>query len=629
MSSLHTKQLTPEDYKKAERFAVWHVFGYLKNLDVRPHWLGNTDLFHYRRQTKTGVEFVIIDAATGMRKPAFDHKKLADVISKLTKEKVSEENLPIANLQISEDINSIKFDLAGKRYEYDPVTGSCTKSLEYQPLPDELLSPDKKHVAFVQDNNFFVKQIKTSEVKQLTYNGEPHYAYAKSPDANLITITAKREGRKSLPKAIWSPDSKKILTYKLDERKVKSFPLVQNVPENGNSRPKLFTVRMAIAGDEHLTVAEHLVIDIENGQQTWFDTEPMLATNTSPIEQDLIWWSKDGLSIYSIQRERAEKALHFKTTDVKTGKTKEILEERAETYVEAGAQYCNRSMAVIENSQEFIWFSEQDGWGHFYLHDLNTGELKNQITSGEWVVRDIHHIDETSRVLYFTAGGHETERDPYCKHMYKINLDGTGLKLLTPEDAEHTILREQNPLSVSISPFSPEPSDVGFSPSGKYFIDTHSRVDKAPMTAVRDTSGEQICVLEKADVSQLIETGWQWPEPIKTKGRDGKTDIFGMLYLPTDFDENKKYPILDWTYPGPHAIFTPKSSFGTDLADLGYFMLGSVLAELGIAVVILDGMGTPFRSKAFQDVAYKNMKDAGIPDPHCRYSKAGRRKALS
>lgn len=374
-------------------------------------------------------------------------------------------------------------------------------------------------------------------------------------------------------------------------------------------RPLLHSYRYALVGDPNLPLAELMVFDVEKKTRTVLKTDPYLVLFVSPIATKRAWWSEDSRKVYFVEEERAMKAVRLKAADALTGETRSMIEEKGATYIELNLLADSApNVRILENGAEIIWFSERDGWAHLYLYDGKTGTLKNQITKGPWVVRDILRVDEKNRWVYFTGGGREKGRDPYYQHLYRIKLDGSGLELLTPEDADH-----------SVTDFAETPSTFELlprlSPSGRYFVDTYSRMDLAPISLLRDADGRLVRELERADIEPLLATGWKWPERIVVKARDGTTDLYGLIYKPSNFDPAKKYPIIDGIYPGPQSIRTPKS-FGTDLLSISDFCKDVSLAELGFIVVNIDGLGTPFRSKAFHDFGYGKMEEAGGLEDH-------------
>jgi dipeptidyl aminopeptidase/acylaminoacyl peptidase len=296
-------------------------------------------------------------------------------------------------------------------------------------------------------------------------------------------------------------------------------------------------------------------------------------------------WAADSRTLAFLSTSRDHKDEKFRVADAETGAVREVYQESAATQFESGAGEVN--WRYLPSTNELIWFTERDGWGHLFLYDLATGKLKNQITKGDFPVWQISKIDEAGRVIYFTGGGSQPGVDPYFGGLFRVNFDGSGMKMLTPDAANHTI---------------------AFSPDGKYFIDNFSTVDTPTTAVLRDNTGKLVVNLEKADVSRLTATGWKAPIPFSTKARDGKTDLYGILYLPTKLDRSKKYPIIDYIYPGPQGGSVGSRSFSSSRGD------NQALAELGFVVMQLDGMCNPQRSKAFHDSCYGNMADNTLPD---------------
>jgi len=406
----------------------------------------------------------------------------------------------------------------------------------------------------------------------------------------------KRFGVRRPPSALWSPDSSKIVTHHLDQREVGEFHLVQGVPTEGH-RPVHYSYRMAVPGDTAYPMASLVVIDAASGARTAIDFEPMATDYMSAFASKEVWWSEDGSRLFFIFRDRGDRRARLVEANPKTGDTRVIIDERSATHLDLSPDIYTMMMVgptirVLESRGEVIWFSERDGWGHLYLYDLATGELKHQITSGPWLVRGLVHVDETAGRIWFVAGGREEGRDPYLRHLYSINLDGSDLRLLSPEDADH---------------------DIFASESGSFFVDNYSRIDMAPVSVLRSAEGKVVISLEEADIEPLLATGWRYPERFKVKAADGVTDIYGILIKPIDFDPDKKYPVLDDIYPGPQVtrvptVFPPAPPFpwGDDQA----------LAELGFVVFMVDGRGTPLRSKAFHDYSYRNLQSAGGLEDH-------------
>ena len=587
-------QGTKEDYERAEKLLPANIKKYVFKLRVEPHWIEKSDSFWYRNDTRDGKEFLLIDSVRNIRRPAFDHSKLAAALTLATGTEYSANKLPFESFEFVDEGKAIQFEVEKNTWKCDLVTYECVKAERIEIRPDELPSPDGRWVAFVKDYNLYVRLANTREEIQLSHDGEALYDYATplpSPDLEVMVKEGKLAGKVPVA-AIWSPDSKKLLSHRIDQRNVGRFHLIQSVPPEGELRPVLYSYAYPLPGDKVLPVAELVIFDVEKRTQIPVDSEPLpLLYYGSPLIEwsraySRIQWSQASQRIHFPQIERGYGALKLRMTDVETGRTQTIVEERAATYMDS---YVPWKVRILNDGSEVIWFSERDGWSHLYLYDGKTGELKNKITTGQWVVREVTHVDEKGRWVYFTALGREEGQDPYYRHLYRIKLDGSHLELLTPEDAEH---------------------EITFSPTGQYFVDTYSRVNSAPVSVLRGGPDWGIVrELESADLELLLAMGWKWPEPFSAKARDGKTDIYGVLFRPSNFDPKKKYPVLDYIYGGPSSVQTPKA-----LNDRGTLWDAQAIAELGFLVVTIDGLGMPYRSKAFHDFSYKNLGDAGIED---------------
>ena len=603
------QQLTREDYARAERYLIWNIGKLVFKIQVAPQFVGTSDRFWYRNDTRDGKEFVLIDPALNMRRPAFDQVRLAAALSSASGKACEPNALPFDKFEFIQDGKAIRFDIEKTRWTCDLSSYACAKAEAPKGDPEgERLSPDGRWAAFVKEHDLYLRPAAGGAEIRLTTDGEPYYDYGTEAEESTRAVTERLSGKKLPPLLLWSPDSRKIFTYRLDQRKVDSLYLIQSVPPQGR-RPLLHAYRYALVGDKDLPLAELAVFDVDTRAKVAFKCDPYLFINDSPVTTKRAWWGEDSRSLYFIEDDRAGKASRLRVADARTGETRTLIEEKGATYVELNLLLGSApNVRILGKGAEIIWFSERDGWGHLYLYDGRTGALKNQITRGPWVVRDILQVDETSRRVYFTAGGREQGRDPYYQHLYRIKLDGSAMELLTPEDADH-----------SVACFEGEPGGGDrpskLSPSGRFFVDTYSRIDLAPASVLRDADGRLVRELEKADIEPLLATGWKWPERFTVKARDGTTDLYGVIYKPSGFDPAKKYPVIDGIYPGPQAIRTPKS-FGADISSVSSFCNDITLAELGFVVINIDGQGTPFRSKAFHDFSYGKMEDAGGLEDH-------------
>lgn len=570
-------QGTLQDYQKAESYLPQNIVKLVLNAQLRANWLEKSSTFWYRKEISGGKEFILIDAENNTSIPAFDHNKLASTLSQEMGKTYDAQNLPFNSIKFIDENKTIQFDVDSLRWICD-LENYSLKKIE-QTDPPRGKSPDGKWQASIKEYNLFVKNLETNEEIQLTDDGIERYDYAFRPRWGQLTNESepKEQVAPSRVNVTWSPDSKKLVTFRMDRRKEQKLYLYQSMPEKG-MRAQVLSYERALPGDTLLAMVEFFIFDIEKRTKIPVDLPPSPAF--------LSWnpWFKDNNSLYYYKWYRGYHALDLLEIDATTGKTKIFLEERSETNV-------NMDMFALhkmEDGKQLIWASERDGWNHLYLYDAHSRILKNQITKGEFVVFDIGWVNEKEHIIYFTAGGREQGRDPYYPHLYKVNFDGSGLQLLTPEDAYHSI---------------------SFAPTGKYFVDNYSRVDLATESVLRRTEdGKIIRVLEEADISKLLATNWKHPERFSVKARDGKTDIYGVIFKPSNFDPSKKYPVIDATYSGPQAVRTPKTF------RRGFRNSDQSIAELGFIVVTIDGMGTANRSKAFHNVSYANLGDIGAPD---------------
>lgn len=577
-------------YTRAESFLPWNILEKLVfNARVDPNWLEHSNKFWYLKKTKNKKEFFLVDPENNTRERAFDHEKLIQALSEASGKKYSLDKIPFDTIKFANNEQAIQFNIRKKYWIYEINTNKCNKvqKEEKEKVPNELISPDGNWAAFIRKHNIYVRSTSTGEEIQLTEDGVQYYDYGVMPDSSTYAITIRRLGLSLPPVALWSPDSKKLLVHKVDQRKVKELYLIQSVALSKNNRPILHRYRYPFPGDEDVAVADLVILDIEKRTKVVAKYKPQVIHIISPIEIKIVWWAKDSKRVFFFYPERDFKLGTFHEVNIGTGETRKILEEHETTHIDVNQSLLNPpNIRILDESNELIMFSQRDGWGHLYLFDIKNGKLKNQITSGQWVVQEIVHIDEISRLIYFYGGGRENGRDSYYRHLYRIGFDGKNLQLLTPEDADHEVI---------------------FFPSGNYFIDNFSQVDTILASNLRNAEGKLILKLEEADLSELFQSGWRWPEKFKVKAQDGKTDLYGMLFFPTNFDPKKKYPVIDSIYPGPQVIRTPKhfpNKVDNNLID---FWEPQAIAELGFIVLTIDGQGTPFRSKAFHDVAYGNL----------------------
>jgi dipeptidyl-peptidase-4 len=588
------RSLTVEDYAHAEKFLGPTVNPLVVGGSVSANWLAD-ESFWYRSSTMAGAEFIIVDPAKRMRAAAFDHAKLAAALSAAAGEKYDANQLPFQSIELSADRQTVSFDVGTRRWSCDVAGSKCTAAGDAvgtrgaagggrgaggrgggggrgAGAGNTVPSPDGKRAAFIRDWNLWVRDTATGQEKQLTADGVKDFGYATD-----------NAGWAGSDRAIvlWSPDSKKIATYQQDERKVGDMYLV----ETKVGHPVLKSWKYPLPEDSEVAMLQRVIIDVDTARIIRMQMPPdyhraTLGDNFSLRDMQ---WSPDASQLAFASTSRDHKQAVLRVTDATSGAVRTVFDETAPTHFESRTGW-----QVLWPTNEVIWYSQRDNWGQLYLYDLTTGKFKNKITNGEGPVSQIARVDEKSRTIWFVALGREQGQDPYFRHLYKISMEGTRNLSLTPNDGDHT---------------------VQISPSGRYLVDTCSKPDVAPVVELRDGDGKLVMPIEKTDISKLLATGWKPPIPITLKARDGKTDLYGLMFRPTNFDPAKKYPIINNPYPGPQSGSTGARTFTAARSDR------QALAELGFVVVTIDGMGTPDRSKAFHDAYYGAMgRDNTLPD---------------
>ncbi|MEO5895032.1 MAG: DPP IV N-terminal domain-containing protein [Vicinamibacterales bacterium] len=588
-------QATLADYVRANALREKYS-GLALNVVDAPRWIEQTSRFYYRKTVKGGHQWVLVDGATPAKTSAFDHEKLAAAIASATGRKATAVELPFTTFTFVDNSKSIEFALGGEpggaraggpggvadvppwRCSLESYTcrqeparnggrggrggGGALAGPVHPPFDinavESRKSPDGKLEALINNYNLAIRETGKRELTLLSSDGS--------------------EGGYFDPESIaWSPDSQSVAVYKVKPGFRRFVHYVESSPED-QLQPKSSSMQYGKPGD---------VLDAELPVLFRIDTKKRVDVDTTlfPNAYDMtrLGWRKDSAAITFEYNERGHQRYRVVEVDANSGKARAVITEEPKTF------FCysgKRFRQEIEETRETIWMSERDGWNHLYLYDTTTGAVKNQITKGDWPVRSVVSVDEKARQIYFSASGMYPGKDPYFVYYYRINFDGTNLVTLTPGEGNHA---------------------ATFSPDMKLLVDTYSRVDAAPTTELRKTSDAALLTtLEKTDITAVVAAGWKAPEVFVAKGRDGKTDIWGVIYRPDNFDPAKKYPVIENIYAGPQSSFVPKS--------FAAFNGMQAQAEIGFIVVQIDGMGTSNRSKAFHDVAWKNIKDAGFPD---------------
>jgi dipeptidyl aminopeptidase/acylaminoacyl peptidase len=583
-------QVTTADYERAQSLRQQYESAAVF-VPEPATWIGTTHKFYYRRSLANGFEFVTVDADTQQRQPSFDHHRIADALSRATGRAYTATRLPFQNFTFNDQLSAIEMTIEGARWTCTLADYVCRTPEVPRPgeirrgisgpvrgdqsavTPRPRMSPDGKWMAFIDNFNVAIRP----------FGG----------DKRMILSTDGSEGNYYDPASIvWSPDSSKLAAYRIRPGYRRLVHYVASSPED-QLQPQHWAIQYAKPGDL-LDLEQPVLFDVRSQKPIAIDSR--LFPN--PFDMSDLVWRKDSRAFSFEYNQRGHEVFRVIEVDAQTGQARAVIAEEPKTFF-----YYNRSAATLQagkkyrydiaDGKEVVWMSERDGWNHLYLIDGATGKVKTQITRGTWPVRHVIKVDEEKRQLWFSAGGMQAGKDPYFQHYYRINLDGSGLTPLTTADANHT---------------------VEFSSDMMFFVDHYSRPDVPSVLELTDTrraegdglSRRPPIEIEKGDISQLVKLGWKAPEVFVAKGRDNTTDIWGLVWKPRNFDPSKKYPVIEYIYAGPHGTHTPKSFQAVSGMQ--------AQAELGFIVVQMDGMGTSNRSKAFHDVAWQNIKDAGFPD---------------
>ena len=617
--------LTTADYARAESRMAYKTAPLIDHAVDRVTWLKNDsapaggDRFWYK-DTSNGVStFMLIDAAKPAKAPAFDHAKMAAALNTAGVRNASAGSLPITELEFADNNATLIVTVRGERYRCALPAYTCAK----QPVPpahqqtkangqpeggvsstatggnagmstnpaaaaplrpgrdEAVVSPDGKRAVFIRDWNLWVRDVATGEEKPLTTDGVTDYGYATDnagwTHSNRAVV-------------VWSPDSKMVATFQQDQRKTGMMYLVTT----NAGHPTLDAWHYPLPGDKDVTMIERVVIDTDAGKVTRLKSPP--DQHRSSLCDDIscrgggwddVQWGADGKSLAFLSTSRDHKREDLFMADVATGSVRPVMNEVVTTFFESGNGRVN--WRYLSKRNEILWFSERSGWGHLYLYDAGAGTLKHPVTAGDWNVTQLLRADEKTGEIVFEGVGREQGWDPYYAATYKAKLDGKAanddLKLLTPENSNHA---------------------ATLSEDGKYLVDLYSTPQTPSVAVLRDAGGKELLKLATADITRLKATGWQPPVNIKVKARDGKTDLYGLMFKPSNFDASKKYPIVNYIYPGPQTGSVGSRNFSASRGD------DMALAELGFIVVSIDGMGTPWRSKAFHEVG--GLTDNTLPD---------------
>lgn len=552
------------------------------NENLQVHWARDGDSLWYRRETASGPDYVRISLPGGRREPVFDHARLMAALEESAGRLPGPSVPSLDESSLDLELRTVEFTVEEQRFRCHWEKYACA-SLPVSVLPPATSrSPDGRFRLSREGYDLRLYDDARGRSTRLTDDGSADQYYG----ANVFLERDNAlQSAHELP-VVWSPDSRRAATIRLNVAGVGRTAVLQEAGAGGNPRPRASSFRFPMLGDERLPLAELVLVDAHEGDIRVIASEPWPLPSAAPFNEQpgasLGWWSEDASAFFWLQIGRGNHTISLWTANTESGETRRVLTERSATRVGPQQGFIDpRNTRTLQGTDELLWFSERDGWGHLYLHDVRTGSLQRRLTEGPWLVREIVHVDATRRIIYFTAGGREAGRNPYLRHLYRVSLDGGEPELLTPENADHAIQ---------------------FSPDGRYFVDTFSRVDTAPRTVVRTSDGCLLADLETADLKPLMQAGWRFPEPFTVVAADGETPLWGVLFYPRDFDPRRRYAVIDHIYPLTRA----PAQFSLDAAQ--------ALADLGFIVVTLDARGATGRSKAFHDAGYGLM--AGRLDDH-------------
>ena len=569
--------ITADDYARAERSLAEHTDPLVLRADVSPSWLPD-GRFWYANRIEAGTEYVMVDPERRTRERAFDHDRLAAALSEASGEAHEPLALGIAAFQPEGQRARISTGGGDRWYECDLSEYSCAPA----PAPvgagrTEVASPDGRLAAFIRGYDLWVRDVSSGEETRLTTDGTEDFGYGTN-NAGWV--------RSDRPVLKWSPDSRRIATFRHDARGVG----MMHVTTTTVGHAELDAWRYPMPEDSVIFRIHRVVIDLQRPEGDRVVPLDMAPDQHRSTVCDHVYcggtfadveWSRDGERFVFVSSSRDHKQAQVRMADASTGEVRDLFEEVEETFYESGGNW-----RYLSESGQILWHSQRDDWGHLYLYDADSGALRSQVTRGAWNVKDVLAVDEGRREVTFVGTGRESG-DPYLEYLYRVGLDDGRVRLLTPDSANHAISR---------------------SPAGSYFVDEASTPVDPPVTVLRDRDGREVMTLEEADVSGLRSAGWQPPIPFVVKARDGETDLHGLMFRPTRFDETRRYPVVNYLYPGPQTGSVGSRSFRASHRDL------QSIAELGFVVVELDAMGTPGRSKTFHEAYYGDMGDNGLPD---------------
>ena len=567
-----------------------------RNTTVNPHWIGQGDAFWYVLEIEQGKVFQLVQASIGQQTTAFNHQTLAATLSKASGQKVDATDLPLSDITINLSPRQIAFTAFDKQWRYDDRTESCRAVGDHH--PDWSYSPDGQYAVLTREHNLWLRDLKAGKERALTTDGERHYAYATTP-----TVYGRQE--QVTLEVLWSPDSRQLLTLVRDSREVKSELLIRYVPTDGTVRPQITDSerRVAFPQDNSPELTRFVSIDVESGKITHSSFRPtyyFYPAYLGPFSGKRAWWHPDSRRAYYIDLELDGKTGRLVEFDTQTGKARTLIEEQSnDGFAFTPATHLKPLVHYVPNTNQLIWPSMRDGWMHLYLYDLANGRLIRRLTQGQWMVRNILHVDFERGEIFLHTAGRVAHRNPYYCDVCRVKMETAVLTTLLASDHEYTVLDQSSRVAAM-----GDSRAKGVSPSGDYVVATRSRANDMPVSLLFDRQGNEVMTLAHGEVFGL-PPGWQMPEPFIAKGDDGKTDIYAVIWRPSEFDPSISYPVIDVSYPG---ATTPVGSFSNAYAGSMSMFVGAAIAELGFIAVSIETRGGGARSRDFM-----RYRDPRIP----------------
>jgi dipeptidyl-peptidase 4 len=564
------------------------------NTGLFPHWIDKSDCFWYEHETRTGCEYRLVDAAARSIEPAFDHTKLAIALANITGNAVVAEDLPLDCVELLLSPRCVEFSAFGRRWRFLNDQGTCEQIAE-EPL-EGLASPDGQSTVFVRDYNLWLLDVASGRERALTVDGEEDLAYGVG------------QSLAGPVQAVWSPDSKRLFMLQRDTRGVQSTPMVEHVPRDGSLRPTVSWHKVSYPGDKNVETNRLLSIDIASGEVTWADHAPLPLCRLGAdffSDEGFGWWANDNRRAFFVSVAQGGQRAQMMELDTETGNTRLLFEETAEV----GLLFSHNTeeppvFLPLPEANELIWFTECSGWAHLYLYNLDTGECVRPLTSGDWLVRDILHVDTERRELFVQTAGSEAGRNPYYRDIRRINIDSGESVRLAADDCDYVCAHANSATQRLLSGLGRDVARArAVSPGGSYVAATRTRVDQLPVHVLMDRRGKEILRLETAELT-ADPALWRWPEPVQLTAADGKTALHAVVFRPSDYSPKRQYPVVELACALPGAPWVPHGAFiNAPFAGL-QSVWAAAYAELGFIVVMLEGRGGPQRSRAFREVGY-------------------------